>query len=40
MPRGDDEYGDLYAHLNVMLPVNLSEREQKLFEEMRELRLD
>lgn len=40
MPHGNDEYGDLYAHLNVTLPMNLSEREQKLFQEMRDLRAD
>ena len=40
MPHGDDEYGDLYAHLNVTLPMNLSEHEQNLFQEMRDLRSD
>ena len=40
MPHGNDEYGDLYAHLNVTLPMNLSEREQKLFQEMRDLRAE
>jgi curved DNA-binding protein len=32
------EHGDLYAHLQVRLPANLSEREKQLFAELRALR--
>ena len=32
-----DEHGDLYAHLNVRLPEDLTEEERKLFEQLSEL---
>ena len=32
-----DEYGDLYAVVNVRLPTSLSEKERQLFEELRKL---
>ncbi|MCZ7547340.1 MAG: J domain-containing protein [Anaerolineae bacterium] len=33
-----DEYGDLYAHLQVKVPTNLSAEERDLFEQLRRLR--
>ena len=40
MPKlnNPDERGDLYATVNIQIPTNLSEREKKLFEELRNLR--
>ncbi len=36
--RQKNAYGDLYAHVLVQVPTNLSEKERKLFEELRKLR--
>jgi len=36
--RQKDAYGDLYAHVLVQVPTNLTERERALFEELRALR--
>ncbi len=36
--RTPAERGDLYAHLVVQIPTGLSERERRLFEELREIR--
>lgn len=33
-----DRYGNLYAKVNVMLPKNLSDKETKLFEQLKEMR--
>ena len=39
MPHlGDSRKGDLYAKVKVILPTNLTEREKKLFEELKALR--
>lgn len=39
MPRlGDSRRGDLYATVKVILPTNLTEREKRLFEELKALR--
>jgi DnaJ-class molecular chaperone len=39
MPRlGGSSSGDLYAHVHVVLPTDLSSRERELFEQLRELR--
>lgn len=35
--RNPDEHGDLYAHLNVHLPEDLTEEERELFEKLSEL---
>jgi len=35
LPRPNGDAGDLYAVLNVVLPATLSERERKLYEELR-----
>jgi curved DNA-binding protein len=40
MPKYDKtgEYGDLYAKVNIELPKNLSDKELKLFEELKEIK--
>ncbi|MBM3133559.1 MAG: J domain-containing protein, partial [Chloroflexi bacterium] len=39
MPRlNTSERGDLYAKVRIVLPTNLTEKEKKLFEELRSLR--
>jgi DnaJ-class molecular chaperone len=39
MPQlGGTGTGDLYAHVHVVLPTDLSPRERELFEQLRELR--
>jgi len=36
--RRADTYGDLYAHILVQVPTQLSDQEQQLFEQLRDLR--
>jgi DnaJ-class molecular chaperone len=36
--RQPDEYGDLFAHILVQVPTDLSSEEKHLFEDLRELR--
>ena len=38
MMRHPDRYGDLYAHILVQVPTDLSGEEKRLFENLRELR--
>jgi len=39
MPRLDDtKYGDMFARVKVVLPVNLSQQERKLFEQLQSFR--
>ena len=37
--RDNSQRGDLYATINIQIPQNLSEKEQQLFEELRDLRV-
>jgi curved DNA-binding protein len=38
MLRHPDQYGDLYAHILVQVPTDLSNEEKRLFEDLRGLR--
>ncbi len=38
--RQPESYGDLYAHVLVQIPTNLSDKERELFEQLRALRPD
>jgi curved DNA-binding protein len=35
--KKDDEFGDLYITYDIQIPVNLTEKQKKLFEELREM---